>query len=76
VALVGIDISEEYIASIIFSRDAFRLQVTANVVPNKPNLVNLMMEAICSSEKSVLATGTRLNVLEDGTILIVLQIKK
>jgi hypothetical protein len=67
VALVGIDVSEELIASLnkvkrigelgtlaVTSNPStlFRLLVTANVVPSSPILVTLMMEAIRFSETS------------------------
>jgi hypothetical protein len=39
---------------IVFLCRVLPLLVTANVVPNSPNLVTLMMEAIWSSETSVL----------------------
>jgi hypothetical protein len=34
----------------------------ANVVPSSPILVSLMIDAICSSETSVLITATRRNI--------------
>jgi hypothetical protein len=42
------------------------LAVTANVVPISLILVTLMMEAIRSSEMSVLTRATRRNILENG----------
>jgi hypothetical protein len=45
-----------------------RLLVTANVVPSSLNLVTLMMQAIRSSEPSVLTRSTLLNISE-GDIL-------
>jgi hypothetical protein len=77
VALVRTDVSEERIASIItvtilvvtsnrivFLRSMLRLLVTANVVPSSPILVTLMMEAIRSSETSVLTRATRRKITE------------
>jgi hypothetical protein len=68
VAVARTDVLEERIAYIIrvtriggrvFLRRMLRLLVTANVVPRSPFLVTLMMEAIHSSETSVLTRATR-----------------
>jgi hypothetical protein len=45
-----------------------RLLVTANVVPSSPILVTLIMEAVHSSEKSVLKSATLRNIPEDGVL--------
>jgi hypothetical protein len=76
VALVRTDVPEERITSIIRITgigelgnmlpltSVLRLAVTANVDPSSPIRVTLMMEAIRSSETSVLTRTTRRNISE------------
>jgi hypothetical protein len=80
VALVRTDVSEELRASIIkvtrigevgstlaeLPRTVRRLLVTAKVVLSSPILVTLMMEALNSSETSVLTRATRRSISEDA----------
>jgi hypothetical protein len=58
--------------TLVFLRCVRRLLVTANVVPSSRILVTLMIQAIRSSETSVLRTSTLRNIPEDTILLSIL----
>jgi hypothetical protein len=67
VARVITVVSEEHIASIIRAERINELR-TLNAVPSSPIIAIMMMEALSSSETSLLIIATRRHIPEDGIL--------
>jgi hypothetical protein len=57
--------AKKYYIYYVYLRSVLRLLITTKAVPSSKILVTLMMEALRSSETSVLTRPTRRNILED-----------
>jgi hypothetical protein len=74
VALVRIEVSEQFIASVIrmtrriFFRSVLQLRFTAKFVPSWLIIFTLIMEAICPSETPVLTGAARRHIPESDIL--------
>jgi hypothetical protein len=64
------------VSYIVFLRRVFRLLLAANALPSSLIFVTLMMEAIRSSETSVLTRVKRRNIPEDSVLFVVYPFSK
>jgi hypothetical protein len=75
-AFVRTDVLEEGITIISVTKMDELGTTLANIVPNSPILVNLVMEAILSTETSFLTRTIRRNIPEDGSLYVIYAIDK